>query len=174
MTCSACVLGYRPPHVLAHQRRRMIRARTQRRCNFRRRRGVTQPYGDVAQPALMPNAPNRAACEALVEGRLAPRKQLDECHGVETVADGKVAQLAQLGEAVPWAGELTIVAAIDAIADQRAQLFGNAALEFDSEIRDAAPRVELIRGDDGLGGADLETLLTSPSMLDLRRIDRQG
>ena len=50
--------------------------------------------------------------------------------------------------------QLAIVAAEDAVADQRAQLRGNGGLVFDGQIRDAAPGVQLLRPDDGACGAD--------------------
>jgi hypothetical protein len=40
--------------------------------------------------------------------------------GVETVAHREI-RVADLGEAIPWAAQLAVVAAVDAVADQRPQ-----------------------------------------------------
>src|SRR5690606_20064950 len=47
------------------------------------------------------------------------------------------------------------------------------AAQLDRQIRDAAPRVELVRRDDRAGRADLETRGAGAAMRARRRIDRQ-
>ena len=74
--------------------------------------------------------------------------------GVEAVADRREVVFARRDRIpVPRARELAIVATVDAIADQRAQVFRNAAFELDRQVRNAPPRVELVGRDDRAGRA---------------------
>ena len=59
---------------------------------------------------------------------------------------------------------LTIVAAVDAIAQERAQFLGDRPVVLDREVGDAAPGVEEVRGDDGARGADGEAFLAGAAM----------
>src|ERR1700741_1930787 len=106
-------------------------------------RRIPESYGQVAQPALVTDAPDRRAAQALVEFPFRPAEELDQRRVVEALADLEIRLMGRLGEAVPRAGELAIVAAVHAIADERPQLDGNRALVLDREIGDAASRVEL-------------------------------
>ena len=54
-----------------------------------------------------------------------------------------------------------------------AQLFGNRAAQLDRQIRDAAARVELVRRDDGLRGADVEARPARAAVLGDGRVGRQ-
>src|SRR5260370_42090129 len=103
----------------------------------------------------MPDAPDRRALEALVEFLLGPREKRHEARVVEAVAHGEVGIGRLLRVLVPWAHDLAIVAAVDAVAHERPQLLGNRAGVLDGEIRDAAARVELVGTDDRLRGADV-------------------
>ena len=58
------------------------------------------------------------------------------------VARGELGLAAGLRELVPRADREAIVAAVDAVADQRAQLARDRALVLDGEVGDAAPRIE--------------------------------
>ena len=83
-----------------------------------------------------------------------PREERRKLRGVEAVADScEIRRCRGDCVAVPRAHELAVVAAIDAISDQRAQRFGDAAGELDRQVRDAAPRIELVRCDDRTGRA---------------------
>jgi hypothetical protein len=55
-------------------------------------------------------------------------------------------RVADLREAVPRAAELAVVAAVDAIAKQGAELFRDRAVEFDAQVGNAAPGVDLMYG----------------------------
>ena len=128
-------------------------------------RRVAERHGDVAQPALVADAPDRAALHARVELLARPREELDERRVVEAVAHrGEIRLGRRLREAVPRAHELAVVAAIDAVADQRAQLLGDAPCELDGEVGDAAPRVELVGRDDRAGGADVDAARAGAAM----------
>src|SRR5262249_30736592 len=134
----------RPRYVLAHQRRRVVRARAQGRYynRGRRRRGaqrVAETDGQIAQPALVADAMDRAAGKARVEFLFAPCEQVDQCNVVEAVAHGEIRLFARLRELVPRTDELAIVAAVHAVADQRPQLGGYAAEMLYRQVRDAAP-----------------------------------
>src|SRR5262249_29023881 len=94
-----------------------------------------------------------------------PGEQLDEVRGVQSVPHGEVWLGTRLRVLVPRARELAIVATVDAVSDQGTKLLGNAARELDREIRNAAPRVELVGGDDGAGRTGVEAGATSSAML---------
>src|SRR5690606_1927953 len=142
------VLPQRPFDVLAHDRVVGLAARLQRGDGLRRRRRVPQRDRDVAQPARMAAAADRRAFRALQEFLLAPGEQLVQRRFVEPVAGAEVRLVAAPGELVPGAHQLTVVAAEDAVADQRAQFLVDAALVLDGEVGDAAPRVKPVRGGD--------------------------
>ncbi len=76
-------------------------------------------------------------------------------------------------EFVPWADRETIVAAVDAIADQRPQLARDRPLVLDRQIGNAAPRVDLVGRGKGGGRAGVETGAAAPAMVGLRLVGRQ-
>src|SRR3989344_8470312 len=71
----------------------------------------------------------------------------------------------RLRETVPRADQLAVIATIDAVADQGAQLLGDRAVQLDSEIGDAAARIQLVRRNDGAGRADVETGMAGAAMI---------
>src|SRR5215204_2638165 len=81
------------------------------------------------------------------------------------MANGEVADVRRPRELVPGTKELAIVAAEDAVADSRPQVFRDRPLELDRQVGDAAARVELVRRDDGLRGAHVEASSTRPTAL---------
>src|SRR3990172_12408482 len=85
----------------------------------RRWRNVPKPDREIAQPALVTDAVDRTAEQARVEVRFAPGEKFHQSDGVAAVAHREIRLGAHLGEFVPRAYELAIVAAVDAIADQR-------------------------------------------------------
>src|SRR5687768_6548616 len=101
----------------------MFGARTQRRHNCRVAAlclgGIAKAHREVAQPALMADAPDRAAFEAAVEFLLGPPEQLHHARTAKAVALVEIGHCCALGELVPWAYALAIVAAVHAVADQR-------------------------------------------------------
>src|SRR5258708_10543817 len=93
------------------------------RCHHRGRRGrIAQSHGEVAQPALVADAPDRRALQALVELGFGPGEELDQGGAVETVAHLEIDLYGRLCEAIPRAHSLAVVAAIVAAAPPRPQL----------------------------------------------------
>ena len=135
----------RPLHVFAHQRRRMIGPRPQRRDHALAAPGVAQRHRQVAQPARVADAADRRSGMAFVELNLAPREQFDQPRVVQPVPHLEVGQRAHARELVPRTGKLAVVAAVDAVADQRPQLGRDRAGVLDRQVADAAPRVEPVR-----------------------------
>ena len=149
----------RPCHVLAHERRRIIGARAQRRDNRSIGLRVAESHREIARPALIPDAPDRAAFHPRVELGFGPREQRQQIRIVETVAYTVEILLVRSEHiAIPWTDELAVVATIDAIADQRPQRFRDAAFQFDREIGNAASRIELVGRDDRAGRTNLDAL----------------
>src|SRR2546425_11621578 len=164
--------GKSPLHVFPNERRAVIEPGAQGGEDFGRARSVAQAHGQIAQPSLVADAANRRAAHALVEFGFAPGEQLGQGGPVEPVPYRKVIFPGNPREPVPWADRLAIVAAVDPVADQRAQLFGNRALVLDGQVRDAAPRVELVRSADRLGGAYVDAFLTGSAVFLCRGIER--
>src|SRR6478672_8640754 len=133
-----------PSDVLAHECRRIVAARAE--CTQRGwiRRRIAEPDREIAQPALVADAPDCAALEPLIELLLAPGEQLDQRSPIEAVAHSEIVDAGHLREAIPRAHELAVVAAVDAITEQRPQRLGNAALMLDGQIRDAAARIQSV------------------------------
>ena len=122
-----CCCGKRPGHVLAHERRRIVSSlRKAPRRYLRRNRRCRDPPRDCATIARSRCGGSRCR-HSLVELVRGPREQLDEVGVVEAVAHREVGLRRSLRVLVPRTDELAIVAAVDAIADQRAQVLGNAA-----------------------------------------------
>src|SRR3954468_6181059 len=148
----------------------MVRPGAERRNDGRRAWRIAQAHREVAQPPLVADAPDRRAAQALVEIGLGPGKKLDQRRLVEAIADLEIRLGRGLRESVPRADELTIVAAVDAVPDQRTQLFRNRALVLDRQVGDAAARVELVGTDDRLGRTDVDAAVAGAAMLFCRRI----
>ena len=122
----------------------------------------------------MADAADGRAFEATQELVLAPAQQLDQIRGIQAVAGGEVGQGGAAREAIPGTHQLAVVTAVDAVADQGAQRFGDGAAQFDGEVGDAAPRVELARAGDGPGGADVDAGGATAAVIALlRRVHRQ-
>src|SRR3954471_17710680 len=149
----------------------MVRPGAERRDDRRRAWRIAEAHREVAQPALVADAPDRRATQALVEISLGPGEKVDQRRLVEAIADLEIRLGRGLRESVPRADELAIVAAVDAVADQRAQLFRNRAFVLDREVGDAAARVELVGTDDRLRRTDVDAALAGPAMPFGRRID---
>src|SRR5687768_7844318 len=163
----------RPMDVLSNERGGMVRACTQRSDYFRRRGRVAEAHGEVAQPALVADAADRRAAQALVELRLGPGEELHQRGAIEAVARGEVRFAARAGKAVPRAHQLAVVAAVYAVADERAQRFRDGALVLDGEIGDAAPGLELVRAADCLRRADVDAPLAGAAAVLLLGVERQ-
>src|SRR6185369_17880867 len=95
--------------------------------------------------ALDGRAREEAAEAGVVEGG-----ELGQGRGFQLRALAEVGLVRRFGELVPGADGEAVVAAIDAIAHERAQLARDRPLMLDGEIGDATPGVELVgRGEGG-------------------------
>src|SRR5450830_875398 len=112
----------------------------------------------------MPDATDGAAFGVAVEVVFAPVQQLNQRGAAEAVARIEVGQGRGLCELVPRTIQLTVVAAIDAVADQAAQLHRDAALEFNGEVGDATACIEFVGRDDGLRRTNVNAAAALPAM----------
>src|SRR4051812_36043888 len=151
----------------------MLQTGAQRFTHLTRRWRIPQSDCQIAEPALVTDAPDRRAAQALVELLFRPPEKLDHRGAIETVAHREIGLGARLRETVPRTDELAIVATVDAVADQRPQLLGNRALVLDGEIRDAAPCIELVRRNDGLRWTDVDAAVAGAAVLICRYVGRQ-
>ena len=81
--------------------------------------------------------------------------------------------MAGLRKLVPWTDRQAIIAAVDSVADGRAQFTRDGPLVLDGEIRDAAARIEPIRRGERGGGADVDAGAAGAATVRLRRVRRQ-
>src|SRR5688572_7720468 len=95
---------------------------------------VADGDGDVAQPALMADAPDRAALGEAKKLVLRPAEQLGELPSGQAFPFIEVRQSATPRVLVPGADQLAVIAAIDAVAHQWPQVFRNRAAMFDGEV----------------------------------------
>src|SRR5687768_11330662 len=117
----------RPVHVFAYQRRSFIESRSQCLNDRLGEWRIPQADGQVAQPLLMSDSPNRTSGKPCLKLLPAPPEQFDQRRTIQAVSHGKIIFTGNCRKFVPGADELTIIAAIYPITDQRAQWFGNTA-----------------------------------------------
>src|SRR5262245_28126104 len=121
---------------------------------------VSQSDRQVAQPALVADAPDRRAAQPLVELGFAPGEELHQRSLIQTVPGPEISFRRELGKPIPWANQLAVVAAVNPVADQRPQPFRDGTLVLYGQIGNAAPRVELVGPADRLRRADLHAAFT--------------
>ena len=66
---------------------------------------------------------------------------------------------------IPGAAELAVVTAINTIAHQRTEFFGNAVAEFNGQVGDTASCIHRIGCDDGLRGAYVDAFAAIATMV---------
>src|SRR5206468_11833690 len=113
---------------------------------------------------------DRRSAEPGAEQRVAEGGELGEWRGHEV---GPLAQLglaAQAGELVPGADGEAVVAAVDAVAEERPQPTRDRALVLDRQVADAAPGVEAVRGREGAGRAGVEAAAAGAAAVGLGRV----
>src|SRR5690349_22566644 len=76
-------------------------------------------------------------------------------------------------ELVPGADRKAIIAAIDAVAHERAKRRVDVSFVLDREIGDAAPRVQAIGRGKGARGTNLEAARALTAMIALGRVGRK-
>src|SRR3990172_3282958 len=165
--------GEGPGDMLAHERGRVLGARLQGRDDRRIARGVAEGHGEVAQPALISGAPDGGTFGALEKLLLRPGEELNKRRRVESVARCEIRLARRLREPVPRADKLAVVAAEDAIADERAQLLGDRPAQLNGEVGNAAARVEIVRRDDRAGRTDIHAGAAGAAVIFDRYLDRQ-
>src|SRR5262249_43329658 len=116
---------------------------------------------------------DRGAGEAPPKGSVVECRELSERRRGERGPrrKGRVARF--LGELVPGAGSQAVVAAVDAVAEQRAQLRVDRSLMFDGEIGDAAAGIDAVGRGKGLGRAGIEAGAALATMVGLGPVVRQ-
>ena len=134
---------------------------------------VAQRHRQVALPARMADAADGAAFGAAQEFGLVPGPQLQQRGAVQRRARVEVGKRRDLGVLVPRAHQLAVVAAVDAVAEQRPQRFGDRAVVFDGQVGDAAPRIQLVGRDDGLRRTHIDAGAAAAAMGRGRRRGRQ-
>ena len=114
---------------------------------------IAEGDADIAEEAPAFDAFDGGIFEEGIESEGIEGEEVAELVGVDEVAGGESDFGGGLGEAVPGASGGAVVAAVDAIADEGPEMDGDGAFEFDGEVGDAEAGIELVRGDDGVGGA---------------------
>src|SRR5450631_422783 len=122
---------------------------------------------------MVTNPVDGAAARVLHELRLAPRKHRDEPHLIQAMAHGEVTFASGAREFVPRANELTVIAAVDPIANGASKLDRDRSLELDGEIGNAAPGVESVGRDNGAGRTGGQTGRAAAAMRGSRLVERQ-
>ena len=113
----------------------------------------------------MADAADRRTAHPLLELLGFPCEERRELRIVEAVTHfPQVGVRSSLRELVPRAGQLAVIAAVDAVADQRSQLLRDRVGEFDGEVGDAAARIELPRRGDGSGRTSGDAGLAAAAM----------
>src|SRR5688572_22766037 len=102
-----------------------------------------------------------------------PPEECGERWRIETVTNSEVGLIRGCGEAVPRTGKLAIIAAINAVSDERPQRLRYGALVLDGEIGDTASGVELIWRHDGACWTHIDAFGARAAVIGRRRIDRQ-
>src|SRR6185295_14183287 len=90
------------------------------------------------------------------EGRVVEQRQFAERGGARDLSGGEPGFAPLLRKLVPRTHRKAVVAAVDAVADQRAQFARDRTFVLDGEIGDAAPRIEPVRRRKRRGRADVE------------------
>ena len=101
---------------------------------------------------------------------LVPREKGNEGGSIQALAGEKILLQGKASEAVPGTHHLAVIAPINPVANQRAQLFWNWPFQFYGEIGDAEAGVELVWGQDGTRWAGIQTGVATPAMIGRRLV----
>src|SRR6516164_4336175 len=113
------------------------------------------------------------AAHALLKLRFGPAEELRQRRAVEVVAHLEIRVRRRTCELVPRTHELTVIAAEDAVADERAELHRDRAVVLDGEIGDATSGIEPVGGDDGARRTGRAARLAGPAVRARRFIERE-
>src|SRR6185503_3243263 len=119
-----------PAGGVTHQRRFVV----QQLLNSRDGVGagaIAQGIGDIANESVAADALDGGAGEALAERCVVERRELGQRRRGQLLTGGEGRFAGVLRELVPWTGGKAIVAAIDAVAEQRSQRLVDRALVLD-------------------------------------------
>ncbi len=141
-------------------------------------RGSDVAEGDahVPEESSAFDAFDGASLEGDAKGGFVESEVIAETGGIECIASGESGFRAGGGETVPWADGSAVIAAIDTVPDERAEVFGYTPFEFDGEVGDAASGVEVVRRGDGSSGACIDATCAGPTAVFRRgiRLDAEG
>ena len=88
--------------------------------------GIAKPYGEIPQPTLITDAPNRRTLGSFEKFTFRPREQFDEFRFIQLMARREIFFHSAVREFVLWANQITIVAAEYPVAHGLAEFFRNA------------------------------------------------
>ena len=151
----------RPHRGAAHQRRGIVEQPLGLVARAPRRRELPIAISTLRTKRSRPMRLTGALGEQRAESRIVEPGKFGQRRRAQRVARGKLRLVPGLRELVPRADRQAIVAAIDAVADQRPQRARDRALVLDGEVGDAAPRIELVGRGKGRGRADVEAGLAA-------------
>jgi alkanesulfonate monooxygenase SsuD/methylene tetrahydromethanopterin reductase-like flavin-dependent oxidoreductase (luciferase family) len=134
---------------------------------------IAETDRDIAQPALMADAMDGTAGQARGKSRRIPAKQFHQRYIIKAIAHREVGLGTGLCVTIPRTHQLAIVTTVNPVADQWPQRLRNAALQFNGQIGNAAPCIQLIRRDNGLRRTDIDAALAGTAMIALRFIKGQ-
>ena len=83
---------------------------------------------------------------------------------VKAVADVKIFFLCGTGKTVPGADQLAVIAAIDPVAEQRAQRFRYGVAQFNGQVGDAQAGIQFVRPEDRAGRTDIDAGLAAAAV----------
>ena len=137
--------------------------------------GIAGGDQHVAQEAVAADALDRRARKQRAESR---HRRAPASRRAAARADRRARRAsprdAACGELVPRADGQAVVAAIDAVADRRAEFVRDRPLVLDGEVGDAAPRIEPVGRGKGVGRAGVEAGAAGAAMVLLRRVRRRA
>ena len=157
------------PRTTGSRRRAGARPRRQRRVA-----GVADRDQHVAHEPVAADALDRRSGETARGSAASSSASRSASAGARSSrARRRRASRAACGELVPRADRQAIVAAIDAVADRRAEFLRDRPLMLDGQVGDAAPRIEPVGRGKGIGRAGVEAGAAGAAMVALRRVGRQ-
>ena len=166
--------GIGPERGRAHQCRCIAEPGFRRRDKLGRRlRRIADRYQHIAHETLAADPLDGGTGEQRPEPGIVEPGKLGETRRGQCGAGQEFGFFRRTREFVPGADRETVVAAIDAVADQRPQCGRDRPLVLDRQIRDAAPCIEPIRGRERGGRAGVETAPAGAAMIALGRVGRQ-
>ena len=147
----------------------------QRRCGRQERHvaAVADGDGDIADEAVAADAFNGGARKHRSECGVVQGGESGEGRRDKVGAMGEFLFAAGGGEFVPGADGEAVVATIDTVAERLAEGMRDRAFAFDRQIGDAAPRIELVGGGQGICGAGGQAGCAAAAMIRVRRVGRQ-